>query len=155
MSNKNLSLKLTTAFALVAISLPVTGLAQGAFLKNTQVIDDDPRGYCIDVPGPPSNIRLDAPLQVHTCKYGEANEDQHFEWAAPDKMHMPRYDVCLTAENVREDAQLFVQSCANAAEQSWVLTPAGRLSPTSRPDLCVTLADERRPAGSPSWISPV
>ena len=70
MSNKNLSLKLTTAFALVAISLPVTGLAQGAFLKNTQVLDDDPRGYCIDVPGPPANIRLDAPLQVHTCKYG-------------------------------------------------------------------------------------
>ena len=29
------------------------------------------------------------------------------------------------------------------------------LSPASRPDLCVTLADERRPAGSPSWISPV
>ena len=155
MSNKNLPFKLITAFALIVISLPVTGLAQGAFLKNTQALDDDPRGYCIDVPGPPANIRLDAPLQVHTCKYGEANEDQHFEWAAPDKMHMPRYDVCLTAEDVREDAQLFVQSCTNAAEQSWVLTPAGLLSPTSRPDLCVTLADERRPAGSPSWISPV
>ena len=70
-------------------------------------------------------------------------------------MRNPEYDVCLTAANIGEGEQLFVRPCTDAAEQSWALTEVGLLSPASRPDLCVTLSDERRPAGSPSWISPV
>ena len=37
---------------------------------------DDPQGYCIDVPGFGDNLRLDAPLQAHTCKPG--SDDQLF-----------------------------------------------------------------------------
>lgn len=155
MSSKHISFGSVSALALIVFSLPVTAFAQGAFLRTAQALDDDPHGYCIDVPGPPANIRLDAALQVHTCKYGEPNQDQHFEWSAPSQVRNPEYDVCLTAESVGEGAQLFVQSCTGAQEQSWALTPEGLLSPDSRPDLCVTLAAERRPAGSPSWISPV
>ena len=29
---------------------------------------DEARGYCLDVAGPPENLRLDDPLQAHTCK---------------------------------------------------------------------------------------
>lgn len=155
MSSKLLSFGLISALALIVSGLPNTADAQGAFLRTTQPLDDDPRGYCIDVPGPPATINLEGALQVHTCKYGGANQDQLFDWRASGQMHMPEYDVCLAAGDIDDGGQLFVQACAEAAAQSWELTPQGMLSPASRPDLCVTLADERRPAGSPSWISPV
>jgi len=143
------------AFALVTFSLPITAFSEGAFLRTTQALDEEPRGYCLDVSGPPERINLDAALQVHTCKYGQSNEDQLFEWVEPGRVHMPEYDVCLTANNIDAGEQLFVQSCAGAGHQSWNLTAAGLLSPTSRPDLCVTLGAEPRPAGAPAWLSPV
>ena len=143
------------AFALLTISLPITAFSEGAFLRTTQALDEEPRGYCLDVSGPPERINLDAALQVHTCKYGQSNEDQLFEWVEPGRVHMPEYDVCLAANNIDAGEKLFVQSCASAEHQSWNLTAAGLLSPTSRPDLCVTLGAEPRPAGAPAWLSPV
>ena len=155
MSNR-VSFRSIVISALLSLSLPITAFSEGVFLRTAQPVDDDFRGYCIDVAGYGENINLDAALRVHTCKYGvEGNEDMLFEWIAPDRVRMSEYDVCIAANEISEGEELFVQSCSGVEEQSWALTPEGMLTPTSRPDLCLTLADERRPAGAPSWLSPV
>ena len=30
---------------------------------------EDPRGYCLDIPGFGARMQLDAPITTHTCKY--------------------------------------------------------------------------------------
>ena len=55
---------------------------------------DDPQHYCIDVPGHSGGVRLNAPLQAHTCKPG-AN-DQTFQIALGyyeySELRMPAYE---------------------------------------------------------------
>ncbi|MCZ0951817.1 MAG: alpha/beta hydrolase fold domain-containing protein [Rhodospirillaceae bacterium] len=145
---------LPAAFALGA-SLPMTASSEGAFLRNLHTLDDESRGYCLDIVGAGENINREAPLGTRTCKYERNYVDQLFEWGAPDKLYAPEYDLCVAADTIDEGGQLFVQDCSDAAEQSWTLTPNGRLSPVSRPDLCVTLNAERGLANSPVWLAMV
>ena len=155
MSSQNLSLASIGALALLSLSLPSTALSQGAFIKNFQPLDDEIRGYCLDVRRSGPNVELDARLGAHACKYGMDNVDQQFEWRAPDQLYLPEYDRCLTAARVDAGAELFVRSCVDTEQQSWVVSSDGRIIPTSRPDLCVTLSADRHAASTPSWISPV
>ena len=144
--------------ALVALlALPLSANSQGMLLRSAHAIDDDFRGYCLDVAGGGENARVDAALRTHTCKYGGANEDQLFHWTddATGHIAMPEYDRCLETASIAPGAELFVHRCSDSARQSWALTPAGQISLRSRSDLCVTIAAERSPAGAPAWISPV
>ena len=146
--------------ALVFLSLlvfPSEGYSQGQLLRSANSLDDEFRGYCLDVAGGGANVRLDAALRTHTCKYGGGNEDQLFHWVDDAASHitMPAYDRCLAAVSHETGAELFAQACDDSELQAWAMTPIGQISPKSQPDLCVTLAAERLPAGAPSWISPV
>ena len=155
MSNQNLSFASIGALALISLGLPSAALSQGAFLKNLQPLDDEIRGYCLDVRRAPPNVDLEGRLGTHACKYGLENVDQQFEWRAPDQIYLPEYDRCLTAAGFDVGAELFARSCADTERQSWVVNSDGRITPTSRPDLCMTLSADQRVAGTPSWISPV
>ena len=155
MSSQNFSFVFIGALALISLSLPSTALSQGAFLKNLQPLDDEIRGYCLDVRRAPPNVDLEGRLGTHACKYGLENVDQQFEWRDPDQLYLPEYDRCLTAAGFDAGSELFARSCADTEEQSWVVNADGRITPTSRPDLCMTLSAEQRVAGTPSWISPV
>lgn len=145
------------AVAVLGTYLPALCFSQGAFLKTSHVIDDEPRGYCLDVAGFGAGIQLDAELRMHTCKYGEVNDDQLFQWIddASDHISLPAYDRCLATGEISEGAKLFVRPCSNSELQSWNIMPNGQVKPHSRPDLCVTLADSRNYAGAPPWLSPV
>ena len=145
-------------FALLVIfALPGAASAQGQLLRSATAIDDDFRGYCLDVAGSGENARTDAALRTHSCKYSGANRDQLFQWVDDFMGHitMPEYDRCLEAADHEAGVELFVEACGDTDLQAWTLSPTGQLSPKSRPDLCVTIAAERSPAGAPSWISPV
>ena len=147
-----------TRFALLGLmAVPVSGYPQGLLLRSANALDDEFRGYCLDVAGGGANARVDAALRTHTCKYGGANEDQLFQWVDDIMGHitMPEYDRCLAAANPDAGAELYVQPCDDSDLQAWTMTPIGQIRLKSRPDLCVTIAGERFPAGAPSWISPV
>ena len=137
------------------MSLPIAALSQGAFLRNLQALDNESRGYCLDVVGAGENINREAPLGTRTCKYERNNVDQLFEWVAPDRLHVPQYDLCVAADRIEAGGRLFVQDCADVEEQSWSLTPNGLLRPASRADLCLTLADERELANTGAWLAMV
>jgi acetyl esterase/lipase len=139
---------------LLVAAIPGVGRAEVGLLRTAQALDDA-RGYCLDIAGAGATLRLDDPLQAHTCKYGGPLDDQRFEPVAGGAIRASHYDRCLAATALEPGANLVVRTCAPAPVQRWTLT-WGRLSPDSRSDLCVSVAD--RPgeiAGTPTLISPV
>ena len=87
---------------------------------------DDPLGYCVDVPGFGANLRLDAPLQAHTCKPG--SDDQLFAQIDGGGMRLTRHDRCLTADNPAHGSAVRVATCeAGEASQGFRLDAEGRL----------------------------
>jgi arylformamidase len=144
--------------AAIALSLlfchPTVGYADAGLLRTIQPLDET-RGYCLDIRGEGQTLRLDEPLQVHTCKYGGPIDDQQFERTADGGIRAPVYNRCLAAAKLEASAQLLLRPCASAPMQQWTMA-WGRLSPASRSDLCVTVAGEKgEPAGTPILISPV
>ena len=152
MLKKNLSI--VTLLLVIGIS-PRVGLADARLLRTTYALDDA-RGYCIDIAGFGENIRLEDRLQVHTCKYGTPLGDQLFERVVgKSQLRVPEYDVCLAAGSLEPGAELFVRPCTDSPRQDWSFA-WGRLTPESRPDLCVSLAAETGEiAGTPALITPV
>ena len=67
---------------------PATGYADTGLLRSIHTLDDA-RGYCLDIPGAGQTLRLDAPLQAHTCKYGAPLDDQRFERTAAGALRAP------------------------------------------------------------------
>ena len=105
---------------------------------------DDPQGYCADVAGFGANIRLNAPMQAHTCKPG--SDDQMFAPIAPADgggIRLVEYDRCLTAETVGYGAEINVVGCdAGMVNQRFSLGEDGRvqLPLPDGPSLCLGIA---------------
>ena len=148
------SLEIVSCAGLAIMSFAVSAAAnaQGQLLRNAVAIDDEFRGYCIDVYRSGANADVDAELRVHTCKYRGMNGDQLFQWVDDfmGRVTMPEYDRCLEATALEPGAELYVLPCDDSDLQAWDLTPSGRLSPRSRPDLCTTIAAGGRPASAPA-----
>jgi len=81
---------------------------------------DEARGYCLDIPGHSVGVRVDSPLQAHTCKHGIWNEDGRFDVAVLGigPLRMPHYDLCLGVESASVAAQLILSQCAGAYLQT-------------------------------------
>jgi triacylglycerol lipase len=146
---------LSTLIALSFIVLnPATSFADAGLLRTIHSLDDA-RGYCLDIRGEGPTLRLDDPLQAHTCKYGGPIDDQRFERTGGSAIRAPMYDRCLEAASLAPGAGLLMRACGSAPTQQWSMA-WGRISPASRPDLCISLSVEKgEPAGTPILISPV
>jgi acetyl esterase/lipase len=143
------------AALLVAVSVPARAGADAGLLRTVQALDE-PRGYCLDIAGFGPTLRLDDPLQAHTCKYGAELDDQRFErMDARGVIKAMLYDRCLTATALEPAARLALRACTDTPSQQWTLA-WGRLSPASRADLCVSLTgDKGEIAGTPVLVTPV
>jgi acetyl esterase/lipase len=139
---------------LMVAAIPNVGWADTGLLRTAQAIDE-PRGYCLDIAGFGTTLRLDDPLQAHTCKYGGALDDQRFERVANGAIKASLYDRCLAATALAAGAKLVVRACAPAPLQRWT-SGWGRLSPETRRDLCVSIAGTKSEiAGTPALVTPV
>jgi len=126
--------------------------AQPALLRAVAALDE-PRGYCLDIAGSGPTLNLDAPLQAHTCKFRDANADQLFE-AAGQALRASEYDRCLAVEALEAGQPLQLRACADSRLQRWRFTE-GRVSPATRPELCVALGAARGERwGTPRLVSP-
>ena len=133
---------------------PMTSRADVGLVRTSQALDEA-RGYCLDIAGVGATLRLDDPLQAHTCKYGAPLDDQRFEHVASGAIRAAAYDRCLEATALEPGARLVLRACGAAPSQRWTFT-SGRLSPDSRRDLCISLSGEKGEiAGTPILISPV
>jgi acetyl esterase/lipase len=139
---------------LVILLSPAPSRADAGLLRTTQVLDEA-RGYCLDIAGFGATLSLDDPLQAHTCKYGGPLDDQRFELGAGGAIKASVFDRCLAATALEPGARLVMGRCAATNAQRWSLA-SGALSPESRRDLCVSVADAKgQIAGTPILISPV
>jgi arylformamidase len=140
--------------ALLLLTVPVwsSAAAAPALLRTVDALDE-PRGYCLDISGVGPTLDLEAPLQAHTCKGLEPIDDQLFE-ASGQQIRASQHDRCLAAEALDAGAALHVRPCSDSRLERWHFAD-GRLSPASRPELCVALASARgEPWGTPRLVSP-
>lgn len=139
--------------SLLCVSVARFAAAEPALLRAVDALDE-PRGYCVDIPGSGPTLNLDAPLQGHTCKFRDAIDDQLFE-ATEQQIRASRYERCLAVEALEAGQPLRLQSCADSRLQRWELAN-GRLSPVAERDLCVALnAAHGERWGTPRLITPV
>src|SRR5262247_3560378 len=122
--------RLSILVLLLMASTAAVSSADVSLLRTAQALDE-PRGYCIDIAGAGATLRLEDSLQAHTCKYGEALDDQRFEPIANGAIKAAAYDRCLAAAALEPGARLVVRACTSAPPQRWTMT-WGRLSPDSR-----------------------
>ena len=143
-------LVLLTGFLTATLS-PVAS-ADPAMLRTVAPLDDA-RGYCLDISGSGPTLDLNAPLQAHTCKGEMPFDDQIFE-LAEQQLRASEHDRCLAVDSLDTGQQLHLRACAGSRQQRWRFAD-GRLSPASRPELCVSLAAARgEPWGTPRLVSP-
>ncbi len=117
---------------------------------------DDPLGYCIDVRGFGSGIRLDADLQAHSCKTSAA-DDQAFailDEPPAGGIVLVNYDVCLAVTEPESGASIMLSPCDDESvfrRFEWL--DDGRVHllverDASSPKLCIGVADGTgEPAG--------
>ncbi len=105
---------------------------------------DEPSGYCLDIRGHRNGVRLQSPLQVHTCKNGMWNLDGIFDTVALVRggaLHMPHFDLCVEATMDSPGADLMLASCNDKALQEWRQRQTGEIVLVSTPGLCITMKD--------------
>lgn len=134
------------AFLIIGLSLIATGRSSVADELFLRVVapHDEPSGYCLDIRGHRDGVRLQSPLQVHTCKNGMWNLDGIFETAAlveRGALHMPHFDLCVEATKDSRGADLLLASCKEKALQEWKQLQTGKIVLASSPELCITMKD--------------
>ena len=116
---------------------------------------DEPEYYCLDVPGAGRGVRLDSPLQAHTCKpVGEA-ADELFLMNQPDdqQIYMPAYDLCLAASGPGAGAILHLQPCGDTPLQRFVHDTNGYILPEGQSPICLAIdPGPGIPTGGPSHL---
>ena len=126
----------------------------GVFLRVTAPLDEA-RGYCLDIPGHLTSVRVESPLQAHTCKHGIWNQDGRFDLAAlgTGVLRMPHYELCLQAENTSIGAHLLLAECTQAELQIWSLQDSGKIALEGFPQMCITIEEGLgRDAGGPLYL---
>src|SRR5215510_15145816 len=112
--------RLSGLVLLLVVSSPAVSAADVGLLRTAQALDEA-RGYCLDIAGFGATLRLDDPLQAHTCKYGGQLDDQRFERLANGAIKASLYDRCLTATALEAGARLVVRACAAMPAQRWTI----------------------------------
>ena len=127
---------------------------QGVFLRVIAPLDEA-RGSCLDIPGHMAGVRIESPLQVHTCKHGIWNQDGRFDLAALGNgvIRMPHYEMCLQAQNISIGARLLLGECTEAELQTWTLQDSGEIALEAFPHMCITVEEgPGRDAGGPQYL---
>ena len=126
---------------------------EGEFLRVIAPLDE-PRGYCLDIPGHITSVQLESPLQVHTCKHGIWNQDGRFDVTALGNgvLRMPQYELCLQGENTSTGARLLLANCTQGELQTWIVQDSGEIVLEAFPQMCITVEEgPGRDAGGPQY----
>jgi hypothetical protein len=148
------SFKLIASSVLV-VSLLLSAYAAAETLVQVRLVDplDEPEFYCLDLSGWGEHLKLDDPLQAHTCKT-RGGDDQMF--AIKDgKILVGETDRCLqvavSSGKALAGSALLARTCSDSAMQAFTFEEDGRISVTGS-DLCVAAGDESTDASGPSHV---
>jgi len=141
----------------VPTQIPIQAAAKinSVFIQLTDPLDE-PQFYCVDVPGAGTGVRLNSPLQAHTCKPLETAEDELFAFDHPNdgQIYMEAYDLCVEATGTAAGSTVGLKPCSDSPNQRFVVKDgAVSLSSVGQPDLCFAVdADDGIPTGGPSHL---
>ena len=138
------------AVAWAGLLTPGSAIAEERFLR-LQALLDEPRGFCLDIPGHRAGVRLERPLHAHTCKHHIWHRDGIFDTAAFERsaLHMPEYDLCVEAASSEPDAVVRLTECNASQRQTWHRAASGEVVSGAGPGLCLTVGPgPSRPAGA-------
>lgn len=116
---------------------------------------DEPEHYCLDVTGSTysKNLKLDDPLQAHTCKTTAA-PDQEFI-VKGNTLIMPAYNRCLAASGSSGSAlpgsAVLVRECDGSTSQNFAILSSGQIE-FNNSGLCVSAGDMSQKASGPSHM---
>ncbi|MEM8935220.1 MAG: RICIN domain-containing protein [Pseudomonadota bacterium] len=100
---------------------------------------DEPDGYCLDVPGPVTNIMLQFPMVAHTC-HADPLGDQIFQFNEDGlgkiRWTYGEYDLCFTADAAEVGSRLNLRDCDQPASQTFEFTDANEFKLSST-NLCI------------------
>lgn len=115
---------------------------------------DEPEFYCVDLAGWGKNIKLDDPLQAHTCKVNNA-ADQMFSTES-GKIKASDYDRCLQVAGssgiTLTGSAVLARACdQDNPLQKITLTESGKLQITGT-EYCLTAGADSAEASGPSHV---
>lgn len=120
---------------------------------------DEPRHFCIDIRGYKLKARIDRGLQAHTCYsyQGEVAVDQAFDSSkiTTNQFYLPSFDVCMEAKSIVTSAPLSLKECNQEKFQEFNWDDIGRIQPTNKLELCLTVAQgvsKKGGGGSPPHL---
>lgn len=89
---------------------------------------DDPRGYCLDVPGPHTNLLFHIPVWAHTC-HASALPDQNFRYNEGGhgtfRFVYQEHDLCLTANEPSAGSRFSYEACDAPDRQAFDVSAEG------------------------------
>lgn len=138
------------AAALAWAGLQATAAADEMFLRLKAPLDE-PRGFCLDIPGHRASVRLERPLHAHSCKHFIWHRDGIFDTAAFGRgaLRMPEYDLCVEAASTAPGAPVRLKECNASKLQTWRRDSSGAVASGAAPRLCLTVGPgPSRPAGA-------
>ena len=125
------------------------------FIQLTDPLDE-PQFYCVDVPGSGTAVRLNSPLQAHTCKPLETAEDELFAFDHPNdgQIYMEAYDLCVEATGTAAGSTVGLKPCSDSPNQRFIVDDdTVRLATGGQSDLCFAVdAGDGIPTGGPSHL---
>jgi hypothetical protein len=114
---------------------------------------DEPEFYCLDLSGWGDHLRLDDPLQAHTCK-SRNPADQMFSMVG-DKIKVSNTDRCLalgvSSGKPLPGVAILARTCTDTPMQSFTHEANGRIRVTGT-DACLTAGNESTDASGPSHV---
>ena len=136
-------------------AVPPAEKVDSLFIQLTDPLGE-PQFYYVDVPGPGTAVRLNSPLQAHTCKPLETAEDElfTFDYRGEGQIYMEAYDLCAEATGQTAGPTVVLQPCSDSSNQRFVVDCGTvRLATGDQPDLCLAADhNDSIPTGGPSHL---
>ena len=124
-------------FAILAMLSTSMVYAEPVEIALSDTLDGYLANYCLTINSAPAN-----PLQLQTCdsyrgalSRGQTFETTEFEY---NLLYVPAFDVCAEVAHLTVGAKVGLATCNSTAEQQFVFSANGTISPTVEPTLCLT-----------------
>jgi hypothetical protein len=140
-------ISIITPLPALATAMPAVAEPAESLIRLVDPLDE-PEFYCVDVVGFRDSLKLDRPLQAHTCKPGAEDELFSFNELFPGQIYMRAYDLCVEAG----DKLLYLEPCAQSPLQRFSHATDGSIQPAGG-QLCLAVAgDSGERAGGRSHL---
>ncbi len=140
--------------ALLLITLLFAPQLQAATAVEVTLVHklDEPRGFCLDIPGFQTRAKPEQGLHTHSCYsyQGKLAVDQAFDatMIAKGAFRIIAFDQCMTAPSMTAGGRLALEACDGREAQQFQHRATGQIVVLAAPEYCVTAgAGPSRPGG--------